>query len=203
MKTALSIALALTATPLIAQADQTENSSKAKTSVATRGHKALMFNLGGLFSSAPTAVDGVGVGGRYFLDRKMAIRAGVGFTNTSVDTDQGDNNSTDKNTAYTIEGGAEWTIGRTSNTYLYAGALAQIGLTGSDPEGSDNNTDTTSITAAGLVGATWFPVENVSVGAEYRLGMTYAKSEREAGDITQTTTTLGTGTVGFHLAFWH
>ena len=93
---------------------------------------------------------------------------------------------------------------RAKSAYLYTGGLLQVGSTSEDPEGGSNNTDGLGVTVAGLLGASYFLMDGLSIGAEYRLGIQYASETQEVGNDEResTQTFFGTGTVGFHLGFW-
>lgn len=163
---------------------------------------ALTFNLGGLFSSAPTAFDGVGIGGRYFLDEGMSLRGGLGISSISDSVEVNDNSSENSQNLFALEGGVEIVIARGKSAYLYTGGIAQLSSGSEDPDGSDNNTDNLGVTVAGLIGATYFVADSLSIGAEYRLGVSYTSTETESDERTVSRTAIGTGTVGFHLGFW-
>lgn len=184
-------------------------SSAAAQNVRLADRTALMFNLGGIFSSTPTALDGVGVGGRYFLNESMAVRAGLGLSLASEKSETSQSgfsqDSNDSSNTIAIEGAVEFVLMRAKAAYLYTGGLLQLGYNSTDPDGGNNNTDGFSTTLAGLLGANYFLMEGLSVGAEYRLGLNYTSAHQDRGpdaDADQTSTVLGVGTVGFHLGFW-
>jgi hypothetical protein len=170
------------------------------------GNGALMFQLGGIFASTPSILDGVGVGGRYFISDGTAIRAAVGLVHSSVETDPegGGGNTDDSSTDFAIEGGLELPLFQRGPVYLYWGGIAQILVGSTDTESNDQESSTKSIGVAGMVGANWFFDDSMSLGAEYRLGFSYKAQtvERPAGDVDVNTLTLGTGAVAFHLGFW-
>lgn len=176
----------------------------AAQNVRTANTGALTFNLGGLFNSSPAAFDGVGIGGRYFLNEGMALRGAVGITNSTDEVENPGGKTETKDSLYALEGGAEIVLARGKSAYLYTGGILQVATGETDPDGTDNNTSRTGLALAGLIGATYFVADSLSVGAEYRLGLAYSSSEQEVGNntVTTTNTTFGTGTVGFHLGFW-
>jgi opacity protein-like surface antigen len=167
---------------------------------------ALSFNMGGLFASTPGAFDDIGIGGRWFLNEGLAIRGALGV-NLSTDKTENDSDSIENSTSlYALEGGAEIVIARGKSAYLYTGGILQVSSFEDDPHdetgNEENNTSRTGLTVAGIIGATYFVADSLSIGAEYRLGVTYASQEREGSELTESTTTIGTGTAGFHLSFW-
>ena len=178
----------------------------AAAQLETAGKGALLFNYGGLFNSTPGAFDDIGIGGRYFLDRSLAIRAAVGMGLSTEafenDSDNGNDDVENNQSLFSLEGGVEYVLARTKTAYLYTGGIIQLSTFEDDPEGRNNNTDRTGLAVAALLGANYFVAESLSIGAEYRLGVSYASTERQDNDVTATTTTIGTGTVGFHLGFW-
>lgn len=174
----------------------------AAQNVRTANTGALTFNLGGLFNSTPSAFDGVGIGGRYFLNEGLAIRAAIGITTGTSEFENDAGKVENKSSLYALEGGAEFVLARGKSAYLYTGGILQVASGETDPEGSNNNTTTTGLALAGLIGATYFVADSLSVGAEYRLGIAYDSTEEEGSDETTTNTVIGVGTVGFHLGFW-
>ena len=169
---------------------------------------ALMFNMGGLFTSSPTALDGVGVGGRWSLDENMALRGAVGLNLTTVTTDTKNggfsSDSEDKSDAYAIEGGVEVVLAKAKSAYLYTGGLLQLGYGSADPDGDDNDSSQTALTLAGILGAGYFIMDGLTLGAEYRLGISSVTQTQERGansETEQSTLVIGVGSVGFHLGF--
>ncbi len=167
-----------------------------------KGSAALMFDMGGIFASTPTNFEGIGIGGRYALAQRLHIRAALGFDNSSseVDPDGGGGNIENKTSNFAIEGGIDYVLFRTDNLLIYTGGILQFGMMSIDPDGEDNETDGTSFTLAGIAGVNWFFTQNVSLGAEYRLGIQRATSETVAAKTTNFV--LGTGSAAFLLGFW-
>lgn len=177
----------------------------ASAQVETNGKAALLFNYGGLFSSTPAAFDTIGIGGRYFLDRSLALRGalGIGLETTTIASDNSAvDEVTNETSLYSLEGGVEYVLARTKTAYLYTGGILQLSAGEVNPEEGNNNTSTTGLAVAGLLGANYFVTEGLSIGAEYRLGVHYRSQEQQGNDVTTSTTNIGTGTVGFHLGFW-
>ncbi|MEZ4474770.1 MAG: outer membrane beta-barrel protein [bacterium] len=199
MRTSIFVALGLLVLAGTAQAQPVRLADRA----------ALQFNLGGIFTSAPSAFDGVGVGGRWSLDENMALRGAVGLNLSTVTTDTKSggfsSDSEDKTDAYAIEGGVEVVLAKAKSAYLYTGGLLQLGYGSTDPDGDDNDGSTTSLTLAGMLGAGYFIMDGLTLGAEYRLGISSVTETQERGNNSETersTLVIGVGTVGFHLGFW-
>lgn len=170
------------------------------------GHGALLFTLGGLFSAAPSALDGVGIGGRYFMQDNLAIRAGVGLSFAGSERDvEGPGQKSETDTSrIAAEAALEYTLFRRGPVYIFAGGLAQV-ISASTDEKDVRETSSFGFAVAGVVGANYFFDDSVSLGAEYRLGLEQVSGEEEPenGPKTETTNSrIGTGTVGFHLGFW-
>ncbi len=165
------------------------------------GSAALMFDMGGIFNSTPANFEGIGIGGRFALKENVHIRGAVGIDNSSDEYDpENGNTSNDESSWYGVEGGLDYILVTNSNLMIYTGGIVQLGTSSDDPEGENNETDGTSLTLAGVLGATWFFTQNVSLGAEYRLGIERVSTETDAGKGTKTK--LGTGSAAFHVGFW-
>lgn len=180
-------------------------SSASAQDVETANRSALLFNYGGLFNSTPSDLDSVGVGGRYFFDRSLAVRAAIGIGLQSSTTES-DNDAiddiTNESSRLAIEGGVEYVLARTKAAYLYTGGVLVVSTSETDPEGGNNNTSGTGLAVSGLLGANYFVTDGLSIGAEYRLGLGYTSVEEQNDDTTTTTTNIGTSSFGFHLGFW-
>lgn len=178
---------------------------KTPTPLTSQGNGALLFQLGGLFNSTPSSLDGVGVGGRYFLGEDMALRAAFGFSSSTNERKNGGNKTEDTSTDFALEGGLEMALMKRGPVYLYAGGIAQFLTGSSEPDGGAEESRT-QFTVAGVVGGTYFFDEAMSVGAEYRLGIASESTETEppgGGAKSESSQfRIGTGSVGFHLGFW-
>jgi hypothetical protein len=169
------------------------------------GNGALLFQLGGIFTSTPALLDGVGVGGRYFMSDGTAVRAaaGISYNNDETDPEVGANQES-SSTNFAVEGGLELELFQRGPVYLYWGGLAQIFI-GSSEDAAETERSTFGFGIAGMVGASYFFDESMSLGAEYRLGISRVSTDVEpkgGGDSEQTQLNFGTGSVGFHLGFW-
>ena len=174
------------------------------------GDGALMFNYGGLFNSTPSNLDQVGVGGRYFISDTMAVRAALGINYLSKENENKDSNgntttSDNSSNDLGLEGGVEMTMFSSPTVTIYMGGLLQAVLGSNDPGTGGDEVTHQKFGLMGLLGATYFFTEYVSVGAEYRLGFVRDVEETKKSDNSTTTvtdTTFGTGSAGFHLSFW-
>ena len=182
---------------------QAQKTAENYTKKIRGGNGALMFSMGGLMSSTPGLLDGLGIGGRYMLSSGMAVRGGFGLNNNTNEWDpkrEGADRTKDESNRFGVEGGVEILLFKRTNLLLYTGGLAIIGMESTDPEGDDNDTDSSSITASGILGVSWFLTHNVSAGAEYRLGIQMDSEETDAGD--RSITTYGVGAASILMSFW-
>ncbi|MBU0553669.1 porin family protein [Myxococcota bacterium] len=196
----IAILLSLSAFSL-AHAQEAESGADNYTKAIRAGRGALVFSMGGLMTSTPGNMDGIGAGGRYMLSPDMALRVGFGLQNTThaVDPDQGDKTE-DKAGVWAVEAGVEFILRKKRNMMFYAGGIAQIGGQTNEPDGENNDDETSGYTIAGIAGVNWFFVENLSLGAEYRLGLTsqtYKDNDREITD-----DVYGVGSASFLVSFW-
>lgn len=210
--------------PAIAAAESPPTGAPTAAPSVIKGRDtALLFALGSLVSG-PSVFDGIGIGARMRISPALVGRVGVGLSIVSatdkVDAPTGssDEPSEDKSsaTSFNVEGGLEYALVNIAALNVYTGGVVQLGIdkqTSEDVSAKLNSTTSgASITAAGLLGASWFPVPAVSLGAEYRFGLTYSSQTAESASTapggksapTRTTasTRVGVGSVGFILAFW-
>jgi hypothetical protein len=163
----------------------------------TQGSKALLFTFDGLATLLAKAYDGTGigagVGGKYYLMDPLALRASLIFVTASqklpAQTSPGTDGS-NSGTTFGITGGAEYHLlkGRVSP---YAGGAIGFSTTSTkreEPiEGAGTQTTTTenaaqtiggfqftpgfSFLVAGIGGIEFFIIKDLSLGAEYQLGL--------------------------------
>jgi len=162
---------------------------------------AMMFNLAGIMA-APTDFDEVGIGARYAISKKLHLRAAFGLDNLSTEVDpEGGTSTTDASSEFILEAGLDVVLRRTENLVLYTGGLFSWGLSAEDPDGDDNNEEGNAFEIAALAGVSWFFTQNVSLGAEYRLGIEHNSTETDTG-VKTTDLQVGTNAVALHLGFW-
>ena len=195
----------------IAQEDEASGGSGAEAMPAG----ALLFGMGSVFASVPGLFDSVGLGGRFRLDDNSQLRAGFGFNwaRSESEADFGfdeTNKQKSTNRGVAFEAGAEYYIVRADPLHLYAGGILQYAWAASDSNTTDVEITVNGVTAAAVLGVSFFFTDSVSLGAEYRLGVQYNKSESKRidqdDDETLTTSTtdtrFGVGSVAFTLGFW-
>ena len=156
----------------------------------------------------------VGLTMKFFLADNIALRAGLGFNSESNTTPQFNNNDSlinealDSRMAFAISPGIEVHLVQEGPVTVYTGGVLSYAMA-SNSSGEDSTEVTSSQTGIGIgaiFGAEFFPWSNVSVGAEYQIGVmlhsTSTKSNNESRD-GKSTTHLGiTGpvrvTLGLH-----
>jgi opacity protein-like surface antigen len=171
------------------------------------GSAALMFDMGGLFTSAPTSFEGIGVGGRYAVVDRLHLRGAVGMDKVTkeMDFEGSDTTYEDQASSFALEGGVDYILVRNANLLVYLGGIFQAGFAVVDPDGQgydgeDNDVSYSNYTVAALLGANWFFTQNVSLGAEYRFGLQMSTAKDDGDKATDTR--LGTGSAAFQLGFW-
>ncbi len=174
------------------------------------GSKALLFQFSGLANIGAGNFEG-GVGGKYFLNSNLAIRGGLQFANASVSTPN-TNLPDNKNSATTfgINGAVEYHLStKRVSPYLGGGIAFSTTSTeetqqtvGGENKVSNNRNGVniggnafnagTTISVFGMVGAEFFIYDELSLGAEYRVGFSStSQADEEVTVGNQTTTTAG------------
>lgn len=134
-----------------------------------------------------------GLGMKSFVGDKFAIRGALGFnlssktTTTVVQIDSNTSTSTDNTeTAWAlgIAPGFEYHFAQAGPVSAYAGAFVgystSVNTTGPDSAQSSDIGSTFSF--GPILGVEYFPWSNVSLGAEYQLGLGMSSSSRKVGD---------------------
>lgn len=184
--------------------------------VTNSGSKALLFDLGGLASLAAGNYGG-GIGAKYYIASDLALRLSVGF-NTSTQTDKNTQSplppgrigeSTLTSTGFSIAPAITYNLAKSSTVAAYIGGMVIFNSSNEKREGNsaalgagfdsgeEYRVSSTGFGFGGILGAEWFPWENISLSAEYRLG--YAHSSRTTESTTGGTTVSvdGPTTSGF------
>ncbi len=186
--------------------------------VTYTGAKALLFDLGGLADLAAGNYGG-GLGFKYYLAPDLALRMSLGF-NTSTETTKnlvtplpaGQMSESDlTHTDVTLGPAVTYNFAKVSNVSAYAGGMflftwsrdKREGNSGGLGVGFDNGesyrSSSTGVGFAGLLGVEWWPWENVSFSAEYRLGYSHQTSQVESSTAATSVTIDGPTTNGFGL----
>jgi opacity protein-like surface antigen len=149
------------------------------------GDKALMFSIkgfgefgvGGLGMPAfetgendPAQVTLYGFGMKYFLADNIALRGIFDFAYESHEIPE---NKTVSTTFFGFVPGLEYHIVNTNSVTAYLGGAIAFEMskeTSKPVLGDETSNSGTIIGVAGLMGAEFFPWDNVSLGAEYMLG---------------------------------
>jgi len=165
-----------------------------------------MFSLGGITGS-PTLFDGVGIGGVYFAGERLALRGTLGFQieSTSVDYASARINDKQSKAGVAFAGGVEYIVSRFRNLNIWMGGLLRV-ATASFEDVQKNETSDKSVSLSGVLGADWFFAENVSLGAEYGIGVQRSSRDVDpdgpSNNEVTTQTQLGVAATGLRLGFW-
>ncbi len=179
----------------------------------TAGSTALLFTLTGLGEIGASDFMG-GVGFNHFLGDDVALRAGIGFSNSSETTKPTSESteSVESSTSFAIAPGIRFNLARNNNIAMYVGGQVAFGMTSGATKVAGEETESNSSTMLGVgafAGAEWFPWNNVSLGLEYGLGFSTESGKSKQGtngtevDSPSTTTiNLGLSTIQFVLGFY-
>lgn len=213
MKKLFTLALVIFLVPFLLQAQDASSKRSA-------GDKALLFSLSGLGNLGAGNYMG-GVGFKYYFSNNLALRAGLGFANSSetkkAPTSAGaDEKTTDM--AFSIAPGIVYELARTGAVVGYVGGQIMYTMSSNTVENpnhvKDTKTEVTGSTfgAGVFMGAEWYPWNNVSLSAEYLLGFssTTGKNKTTIGSTTTETdapssTVIGLGSANsasFTLSFY-
>jgi hypothetical protein len=171
-----------------------------------QGAGALQFNLDGI-AATPGVASGVGIGAIYFVGENLALRGRLGLSVGSKAIDYGSGRPDDEEsaTALGLEGGVEYVLVKAGNLNIWTGGTIGFG-TGNREAADKTETAEFRLRLMGLLGADWFFSENVSLGAEYNLGVSNSSLEVNpmngpTKDVT-TETIFGVASGGLRLGFW-
>jgi len=172
------------------------------------GSKALLFEFSGLADLGAGSYNG-GLGGKYFLTNKMAIRGSLQFMDISQEIPyQGDGGldgtrdvnlfgisgalevhfDTSRVNPY-FGGGVGFAISSTERKTAAADITQQITVK-NDVDGELGYFGGTQLSIFAMLGVEVFIIDQLSLAAEYRLGYTYISQKDQ--EVTQGTTTVTT-----------
>ncbi len=171
-----------------------------------KGSKALLFEFSGLADLGAGSFNG-GLGGKYFIDHKLAIRGSLQFMDLNEDIPYEDDSGVDgKRTAnrFGISAAVEVHFD-TSRVNPYFGGGVGFAVTSTeyksdasdltnqvtvknDEDGEFGYYGGTEFTIFGILGVEVFIIKNLSLAAEYRLGYAYISKKDE--EIIQGNTTI-------------
>ena len=152
--------------------------SEDATPKTKEGDKAWMFSFSGLGNLGAGSYMG-GVGGKYYFQDNMALRAGLSFSTTDIPDVDKDPSS------FGLNAGLQYDYSTNGAVVAYFGGNFMYST--SKTQGSDKSDNTFGI--GGLAGVEWFPYNNISLSAEYMLSFESTKSA--ATDKTTSTIMLG------------
>lgn len=204
MKRILAALLFLASTSLAVMAQSSEPTVQYQS-----GATALLFDLKGLSDLGASNYRG-GLGAMTFVSNNLAVRAGVGFSN-SIETK---NNASDEEIttmSFTIAPGLRYNVYNNANVALYAGGEVLFGLGEVKNEAAGaqvGKVATTTVGGGAFAGAEWFPWRNVSLMLEYGIGYKGTTSKitgptgTEVDGPETTDLTLGLSSANFTLAWY-
>jgi len=197
--TLILIVFSLLASPLFAQQNKP---------FFEKGSKAVLFEFQGFDNLGANSFNG-GIGGKYFIQPKLAIRGGVQFASISEDIPFQGTNGIDGEasaTQFGIFGAVEYHLD-TARVSPYLGGGLGVSFTSTESKSAEadpvdqvtikNNRNGqfgyfggTEFTLFGIAGVEIFIIKNLSLAAEYRLGLQQLSrkdEERTQGNTTVTT----------------
>ncbi|HUI31327.1 MAG TPA: OmpW family outer membrane protein [Candidatus Acidoferrales bacterium] len=158
------------------------NAQSQTANVPSAGNKAILFNFTGLGTiSLTNYVAQYGIGMKYFMSDAMALRGMLlfGYQDQITNGTPGFKDATLITTNLGLGGALEYHLPVSSKVspYLGVGAFFMTGITTSTPSvpvgatATSNKSTSTTVGAAGLLGVEYFFNQNISLGAEYQLGL--------------------------------
>lgn len=119
-----------------------------------------------------------GAGVRFYLSDNTALRVGLGFNMTSTTTPNaidttGNSDATVSQMAFGISPAIELHLVNAGPVSVYTGGMVSFGMASSSsgPDSAQATSSQTGIGVGALLGVEFFPWNNVSIGAEYQLGL--------------------------------
>lgn len=147
-----------------------------------------------------------GLGYKFYISDKMAVRAAlhVGYATSEASSFTGSTKTTALSVG--LAPGLEYHFIKTRSVTAYYGLAAAVGYYSADKPGEFYQSTTTKFTgtvysAALLAGVEFFPLEAVSLGAEYQLSVS-ASSGKSAGAAIPKTLAVGVSIVAASLSIY-
>ncbi|MBU1243027.1 porin family protein [Myxococcota bacterium] len=175
------------------------------------GTKSLMFSFGGFANGGLTsgaflavspddnmnpmnALAQYGIGGRYYLNEKLAVRGAFQFQTTTRDAEGNE----DSYTMFGLGGGVQYHFITSGKVSVYAGGMFGF-YKGTLAEEGQDDVDITGFGLYGTLGAEYYISRNLSFGAEYVIGFT--STGADVGDFSTDFTDVSIHTYSFYFAF--
>ncbi|MEP7220064.1 MAG: outer membrane beta-barrel protein [Bacteroidota bacterium] len=127
-----------------------------------------------------------GFGMRFFVADNVGLRIALGFNSTSNSTPRvtGTTTTTDKDSrmAFGISPGLEFHVAHAGPVSFYTGGVLSyaMSMTSKGQDSTETSATQSAFSINGLVGAEFYPWENVSLGAEYQVGVRFASTSSKA-----------------------
>lgn len=153
---------------------------------AKKGDQALMFGLKGL-SDLSAENYGTGFGYQYYFANHFAYRFSLGFLYSEEFTEKpegGESDYTITYSEYSLTQGIRYNFAMSGNILAYFGgevlfAFSKENEIGKQWESVEVITRYTTYGGGLFIGAEWFAWKNVSLSAEYLLGISYSSGSTE------------------------
>lgn len=114
-----------------------------------------------------------GIGGRYYINEQLAVRGTLMFGTTSRDVEGNEESWTH----FGLAGGAQYHFLNAGKASLYGGGMLAF-YSGTYSEDGADDLDITGFGLYGILGAEYYISANLSLGAEYTIGITKASTEQ-------------------------
>ncbi len=139
----------------------------------TAGEKALLFNFSGLSNLNLTMFEG-GLGGKYFIADRMAIRGLLVFGDDkkTIDATTTIPERTNETFSFGIGGALEYHLPVSSSVSPYLGGGITFLHSSVTQDPGANKSSSNQFGIGGLFGVEYFFNQNISLAAEYQLGVT-------------------------------
>lgn len=176
------------------------------------GDMSMLFTLNGLQNIGAGDYNG-GVGLGFYLMDGIQLRLGIGYSSNSQTVGTGASEVVNDSSTLSFAPAIRLNLFKSSTVVGYTGLQVSYGMVSTSETQGGNDAGSASGSTIGvgaLLGAEWFPWENVSLGLEYGLGFgsTSTSSKDSAGNETDgpTNTAINFGfpnsSVNFTLAFY-
>ncbi len=152
------------------------------------GDMSMLFTLNGLQNLGAGNYNG-GVGLGFYIIDGIQLRLGLGLGSTTETTGTGDQEEIDGTSMFTIAPAIRLNLLKSSTVVGYTGLQVSYGMSGTSNKVGGKEVASSSGSTIGvgaLLGAEWFPWENVSLGLEYGLGFSTTSTSTKDQSGTET-----------------
>jgi hypothetical protein len=164
------------------------------------GDMSMLFTLNGLQDLGAGNYNG-GVGLGFYLIDGIQLRFGLGYGSSSETVGEGATEAKESSSSLSFVPAVRLNLLKSSTVVGYTGLQLGYTMNSTSTEAGGTETGSTSGSTIGvgaLLGAEWFPWENVSLGLEYGLGFSTSSSTSKDQSGTETD---GPSTTAINLGF--